>query len=90
MSPKTVRIIYTCYCVYIHGRYNTTSQFDKYKDDYVKLYINLIKTVVNEEHPSGIFLSSSPSNAAESEKEGWVAQNPYDTKYGDGKYIFMI
>ena len=32
------------------------------------------------------FLTSSPTNGLESEKEGWVAKNPYDVRYGDVHY----
>jgi beta-mannosidase len=33
--------------------------------------------------PSRDCLSSSPTNGIETEKEGWVAQNPGDVRYGD-------
>ncbi|XP_067931655.1 beta-mannosidase-like [Watersipora subatra] len=66
--------------------YNTTGKFDLYKADYIKLYIDTVMAAVYKEHPSGIFVSSSPSNAAQSEKEGWIALNPYDTRYGDVHY----
>lgn len=32
------------------------------------------------------FLVSSPTNGVESEKEGWVAHDPYDPHYGDTHY----
>ena len=31
------------------------------------------------------FVSSSPSNGLETEKEGWIAGNPNSDFYGDGK-----
>ncbi|KAI1887421.1 hypothetical protein AGOR_G00190120 [Albula goreensis] len=36
------------------------------------------------------FLTSSPTNGAESEQEGWVAQNPYDTRYGDTHFYSYL
>ena len=32
------------------------------------------------------FVSSSPSNGLETEKEGWIARNPNSDFYGDGKF----
>lgn len=32
------------------------------------------------------YLSSSPTNGIETQKEGWVAKNPYDAHYGDVHY----
>ena len=52
--------------------------------DYVQLYVHTIKPIVEREHTSGIFVTSSPSNGEETAKEDWIAKNPYDTLYGDG------
>ncbi|KAM9708937.1 beta-mannosidase [Menidia menidia] len=60
-----------------------TSQRPTYVKDYVELYVNNIKLIVQEEDQSRPFLVSSPTNGAESEHEGWVAANPYDPHYGD-------
>ncbi|KAG7334223.1 hypothetical protein KOW79_002630 [Hemibagrus wyckioides] len=54
-----------------------------YVKDYVKLYVENIRKIVLQEDSTRPFLVSSPTNGVESEKEGWVAQNPYDTHYGD-------
>ncbi|XP_068574186.1 beta-mannosidase [Cebidichthys violaceus] len=59
------------------------SQRPTYLKDYVTLYVNNIRAVVQEEDQSRPFLVSSPTNGAESEQEGWVAANPYDLHYGD-------
>ncbi|KAM9356449.1 beta-mannosidase isoform 2-T2 [Pholidichthys leucotaenia] len=59
------------------------SQRPKYVEDYVTLYVNNIRKIVQEEDQSRPFLVSSPTNGAESEQEGWVAANPYDPHYGD-------
>ncbi|XP_047466185.1 beta-mannosidase [Mugil cephalus] len=60
-----------------------TSQWPTYDDDYVTLYVDNIRKIVQEEDESRPFLVSSPTNGAESEQEGWVATNPYDPQYGD-------
>ncbi|KAM4625009.1 beta-mannosidase [Polymixia lowei] len=59
------------------------SQRPTYLKDYVTLYVNHIKAVVQEEDQSRPFLVSSPTNGVDSEREGWVATNPYDNHYGD-------
>ncbi|XP_039993181.1 beta-mannosidase [Xiphias gladius] len=59
------------------------SQRPAYVKDYVTLYVNNIREIVQEEDQSRPFLVSSPTNGAESEQEGWVAANPYDPHYGD-------
>uniref|UniRef100_A0A3Q2ZZA6 Beta-mannosidase n=1 Tax=Kryptolebias marmoratus TaxID=37003 RepID=A0A3Q2ZZA6_KRYMA len=59
------------------------SQKPTYIKDYVKLYVNNIRKIVQEEDQSRPFLVSSPTNGAESEQEGWVAANPYDPHFGD-------
>uniref|UniRef100_A0A3Q3A0J2 Beta-mannosidase n=1 Tax=Kryptolebias marmoratus TaxID=37003 RepID=A0A3Q3A0J2_KRYMA len=58
------------------------SQKPTYIKDYVKLYVNNIRKIVQEDQ-SRPFLVSSPTNGAESEQEGWVAANPYDPHFGD-------
>uniref|UniRef100_A0AAV2JHA9 Beta-mannosidase n=1 Tax=Knipowitschia caucasica TaxID=637954 RepID=A0AAV2JHA9_KNICA len=59
------------------------TQRPKYVNDYVTLYVNNIRDIVLKEDPSRPFLVSSPTNGVESEKEGFVALNPYDPHYGD-------
>ncbi|XP_071765684.2 beta-mannosidase [Centroberyx gerrardi] len=59
------------------------SQKPTYLKDYVTLYVNNIRAIVQEEDQSRPFLVSSPTNGAESEQEGWVAANPYSPYYGD-------
>ncbi|XP_049452051.1 beta-mannosidase [Epinephelus fuscoguttatus] len=59
------------------------SQRPIYLKDYVTLYVNNIRQIVQQEDQSRPFLVSSPTNGAESEQESWVAENPYDPHYGD-------
>ncbi|TRY79762.1 hypothetical protein TCAL_08106 [Tigriopus californicus] len=51
--------------------YGTDADFQHYKADYVKLYVDTV---------------SSPSNADKSEEDGYIAQNPYSSIYGDTHY----
>ncbi|XP_040055858.2 beta-mannosidase [Gasterosteus aculeatus] len=59
------------------------SQRPTYLKDYVALYVDNIRAVVQEEDRSRPFLVSSPTNGAGSEQQGWVASDPYDPHYGD-------
>ncbi|KAM3594016.1 uncharacterized protein V6R79_000676 [Siganus canaliculatus] len=62
------------------------SQRALYLKDYVTLYVKNVRAIVQEVDQTRPFLVSSPTNGAESEKEGWVAENPYDPLYGDVHY----
>ncbi|XP_028251213.1 beta-mannosidase [Parambassis ranga] len=66
------------------------SQRPLYIKDYVTLYVNNIRKIVQEEDQSRPFLVSSPTNGAESEQEGWVAANPYDPHYGDVHFYSYV
>ncbi|KAH3701562.1 hypothetical protein DPMN_076550 [Dreissena polymorpha] len=63
--------------------YGTGVNFTLYKADYLKLYIDTVRSIVMAEDTSRPFLASSPSNGVETQAEGWVANAPYDTHYGD-------
>uniref|UniRef100_A0A674CTV9 Beta-mannosidase n=1 Tax=Salmo trutta TaxID=8032 RepID=A0A674CTV9_SALTR len=62
------------------------AQQPRYHRDYVTLYVDNIRAVVQKEDGSRPFLVSSPTNGAESQQEGWVAHDPYDVHYGDTHY----
>lgn len=66
--------------------YGTEPKYYKYKRDYIKLYVDTIKPIVNSLDPERRYLISSPSNGIESEAEGYIARNPYDSRYGDTHY----
>nr|XP_020515476.1 beta-mannosidase [Labrus bergylta] len=61
-----------------------------YLKDYVTLYVDNIRAIVQQEDQSRPFLVSSPTNGAESEQEGWVAGNPYDPHYGDTHFYSYV
>ncbi|CAH2094683.1 unnamed protein product [Euphydryas editha] len=66
--------------------YSTQSQFEKYKKEYIKLYVDTIKPIVEGIDPGRRYLVSSPSNGRKSEQDGYIAKNPYDPNYGDTHY----
>ncbi|KAM6961248.1 beta-mannosidase [Aplochiton taeniatus] len=66
------------------------SQRALYLKDYVTLYVDNIRALVQEEDSSRPFLVSSPTNGVESEREGWVAVDPYDPHYGDTHFYSYI
>uniref|UniRef100_A0A3Q1J3Y4 Beta-mannosidase n=1 Tax=Anabas testudineus TaxID=64144 RepID=A0A3Q1J3Y4_ANATE len=68
----------------------SVSQRPTYIKDYVTLYVNNIRKIVQDEDHSRPFLVSSPTNGVESEQEGWVAANPYDTHYGDTHFYSYV
>lgn len=70
--------------------YGTNKNPSLYNKNYVKLYIKTIRPIVLSEDPSRPFLSSSPSNGVQSEKDGWLATNPQDPYYGDGKMMTLM
>lgn len=72
----------------IAPRYGTASNFETYKADYIKLYVDTIKKIINEEDPARPFTVSSPSNGKRSEEEDYVSLNPGSPEYGDGWLFF--
>ncbi|EDV27731.1 uncharacterized protein TRIADDRAFT_21862 [Trichoplax adhaerens] len=66
--------------------YGTDKNPSLYKKNYVELYIKTIRPIVLSEDLSRPFLSSSPSNGVQSEKDDWLATNPQDPYYGDVHY----
>lgn len=68
----------------IQNWYNTFAKYKTYYNDYIKLYVKTIKTeYLQLTNNRGIFITSSPTNGEESDKEGYVAKNPGDSLYGD-------
>ena len=53
-----------------------------------QLYVDTIRTIVLEEDTSRPFISSSPSNGLQTEEEGFVAEQPWSTHYGDSMGFF--
>ncbi|XP_068243151.1 beta-mannosidase isoform X2 [Palaemon carinicauda] len=66
--------------------YGTASDFEKYKADYKKLYVETIRNVTQSLDATRAFVVSSPNNGIESEEEDHVAKHPYSNIYGDVHY----
>ncbi|KAK7109878.1 hypothetical protein V1264_013839 [Littorina saxatilis] len=59
------------------------SNYTIYYNDYIKLYITTIMAIVTREHPSSVFVSSSPSNGVQTAQQGYVDKDPQSNNYGD-------
>ncbi len=57
----------------------------KAKDDYRKLYVDIVMHAVQEVDKGNNrpFIISSPSNGPESVKEDYIATDPNDSRYGE-------
>lgn len=54
-----------------------------YYDEYRKLYVDTIRRIVVDEDPSRPFVTSSPSNGVQTEKDNYLSRTPNDNRYGD-------
>ncbi|KAJ9591465.1 hypothetical protein L9F63_002071 [Diploptera punctata] len=70
--------------------YGTSNDFNRYKQDYITLYVDTIRNITLAQDNVRPFAVSSPSNGIESEEEGYVANNPSSTFYGDIHYYNYI
>ncbi|KAK2580314.1 hypothetical protein KPH14_012551 [Odynerus spinipes] len=74
----------------LYGDWYGTGSAHVYKDDYIKLYVNLIKKEVEKLDPTRPFVVSSPSNGLYTEKYNFTGKNPYSNLYGDVHYYNYI
>ncbi|XP_046834343.1 beta-mannosidase [Vespa crabro] len=70
----------------LYSNWYGTGKEDIYKNDYIKLYVNLIKKEVEKLDPTRPFVVSSPSNGLYTKEYNYVGQNPYSNLYGDVHY----
>ncbi|KAG8276108.1 hypothetical protein J6590_072523 [Homalodisca vitripennis] len=63
--------------------YGTQANFSLFKADYIKLYVDTMRPIVLSLDKTRSYVTSSPSDGKETEREGFVAENPSDTRYGD-------
>ncbi|XP_050430133.1 beta-mannosidase isoform X2 [Adelges cooleyi] len=66
--------------------YGTQRNYTTFASDYVKLYADTIRVLVSHEDGTRSYVLSSPSNGLQSERENYVADNPYSALYGDVHY----
>jgi beta-mannosidase len=64
----------------------------KVKDDYRKLYVDIVMRAVQEVDKGNNrpFITSSPTNGLESVKEDYIANDPNDSRYGEWIHIQCI
>ncbi|XP_050523227.1 beta-mannosidase isoform X2 [Daktulosphaira vitifoliae] len=70
--------------------YGTEKNYSTFARDYVKLYAETIREVVINEDKTRNYVLSSPSNGLDSEKENYIAKNPYSALYGDVHYYNYV
>uniref|UniRef100_A0A0B6ZR31 Beta-mannosidase n=1 Tax=Arion vulgaris TaxID=1028688 RepID=A0A0B6ZR31_9EUPU len=63
--------------------FHITDNYTRYYNDYVQLYVKTIKPIVTQEDSTREYLTSSPSNGKETEKEGYVSNDTSSELYGD-------
>nr|XP_037279823.1 beta-mannosidase-like [Rhipicephalus microplus] len=59
------------------------NNYDLYRTDYIKLYVDVIKTVVEAEDRTRPFVSSTPSNGRKTAENGWISSTPNGEINGD-------
>ncbi|XP_072754584.1 beta-mannosidase-like isoform X2 [Anoplolepis gracilipes] len=74
----------------LYGNWYGTGSAQIYREDYVKLYVNLLKREVEKLDPVRPFLVSSPGNGAYEETYNYTGANPYSNLYGDVHYYNYI
>ncbi|CAI9735293.1 betabeta-mannosidase-like [Octopus vulgaris] len=57
--------------------------YKKYREAYIKLYVDTIGTNVMKEDNSRPFVTSSPSNGVKTKSDGGISPNPASQNYGD-------
>ncbi|XP_049271905.1 beta-mannosidase-like [Rhipicephalus sanguineus] len=57
--------------------------YDLYRTDYIKLYIGVVKTVVEAEDKTRPFVSSTPSDGRKTAENGWISSTPNGEMNGD-------
>lgn len=67
--------------------YRTHKNFELYKSDYIKLYVDTIRPVIYKHDDTRPYVVSSPSNGLMTENEGYISKDPYSPLYGDSKSL---
>ncbi|XP_015433286.1 PREDICTED: beta-mannosidase [Dufourea novaeangliae] len=70
----------------LYGDWYGTGTAQIYRNDYVKLYVDLIKKEVEQLDTSRPFVVSSPSNGLYTEQYNYTGEDPYSKLYGDVHY----
>ncbi|KAI8425277.1 hypothetical protein MSG28_007059 [Choristoneura fumiferana] len=70
--------------------YNTKEYYSFYKENYIELYVHTIKPIVEGLDPGRRYIVSSPSNGRQSELEGYIAHNPFNSNFGDTHFYNYV
>lgn len=68
----------------IYGNWYGTGNATIYKQDYVKLYVTVMKNRVESLDSYRPFIVSSPSDGSWTDDNGFIGPDPYSNLYGDG------
>lgn len=78
------------YIFFIVFRYPEQTPYDEIlRSDYRKLFAESLSQVAGEEDPYRPFVVSSPSNGDDTLQHQGIADNPSDSKWGDGNLIII-
>lgn len=72
----------------VQNWYGTRTEMSRFKNEYVKLYRDVVEKAVQENDQWHTWLYSSPSNGNLSNRV--INQNPQDNSYGDGNCIISF
>ncbi|XP_011642366.1 beta-mannosidase isoform X1 [Pogonomyrmex barbatus] len=70
----------------LHDNWYGTGSAQIYREDYMKLYVNLLKTEVERLDPTRPFVVSSPGNGAYEKTYNYTGVSPSSNLYGDVHY----
>ncbi|OAD60396.1 Beta-mannosidase [Eufriesea mexicana] len=74
----------------LYGNWYGTGTKQIYRTDYIKLYVDIIKKVVEQQDSTRPFVVSSPSNGLYTEKYNYTGKDPYLKLFGDVHYYNYI
>ena len=72
----------------LYGNWYGTGKDPVYKQDYVKLYVDVVKREVEKFDATRKFVVSSPSDGSWTDENGFIGPDPYSNFYGDGTLDF--
>ena len=68
----------------LHDGWYGTGGDKVYEDDFIKLYVDVIKNEVEKLDPTRTYVVSSPGNGKYDDQTGYFSASPQDPYYGDG------
>lgn len=74
----------------VQNWYGTKPEYERFKQEYHKLYIEVVKATAEQNDLWRICLSSSPSNGRHTDNVTFISANPQDNHYGDIHYYNYV